>query len=137
MFSEKLIALEKQAERDLAPMFAEMDEIAFYNTQKVMEAYRELRVSESSFASTTGYGYDDRGRETLDEVYARVFGTESALVRHQIVNGTHALTVGLYGLLRPGDTMLAVTGKPYDTLDEVIGITGKPGDGSLREFGVN
>ena len=137
MFSDKLIALEKQAERDLAPMFAETDEIAFYNTQKVMEAYRELRVSESSFASTTGYGYDDRGRETLDEVYARVFGTESALVRHQIVNGTHALTVGLYGLLRPGDTMLAVTGKPYDTLDEVIGITGKPDDGSLRDFGVN
>ena len=136
MFSDKLIALEKQAERDLAPMFAETDEIAFYNTQKMMEAYRELRVSESSFASTTGYGYDDRGRETLDEVYARVFGTESALVRHQIVNGTHALTVGLYGLLRPGDTMLAVTGKPYDTLENAIGLSGDHPH-SLKKQGVS
>lgn len=101
-----------------------------------MAAFRDHHVSEAIFAPTTGYGYDDRGRDTLEEIWADVFGTEAALVRHTIVNGTHALTIGLFGLLRPGDIMLSVTGKPYDTLEEVIGIAGKTGDGSLADFGV-
>ncbi len=136
MFSETLMELTRRAERDLAPMFAQLEQISLHNTKKVMDAFREYRVSEAMFAPSTGYGYDDRGRDTLDRIYACVMGTEAALVRHQIFNGTHALTVGLYGLLRPGDTLLAVTGKPYDTLDEVIGLSGTPGNGSLRDFGI-
>jgi cystathionine beta-lyase family protein involved in aluminum resistance len=101
-----------------------------------MDAFREERVSDSCFAPSSGYGYDDRGRDTLDRIYARVFGCEAVLVRPHIVSGTHALTIGLFGLLRPGDVLLSVTGKPYDTLDEVIGISGANGDGSLRDFGV-
>lgn len=137
MFSMEIEQLDLSAKEALKDIFDELEEISFYNTEKVMDAFREFRVSESYFAPTTGYGYDDRGRDTLDQIYARVMGTEAAIVRHQIVNGTHALTVGLYGLLRPGDTLLAVTGKPYDTLDSVIGLSGESGDGSLRDFGVN
>ena len=125
------------AERELAPRFAEIDRIARLGTQRVMEAFREERVSVGMFESTTGYGYDDRGRDTLDRIYARVFGAEAAFVRHSILSGTHALTVGLFGLLRPGDVLLAITGKPYDTLDDVIGIGEKTENtGSLRDFGV-
>lgn len=137
MFSKEIEQLDLSAKEALKDIFDALEEISFYNTEKVMDAFREFRVSESYFAPTTGYGYDDRGRDTLDQIYARVMGTEAAIVRHQIVNGTHALTVGLYGLLRPGDTLLAVTGKPYDTLDSVIGLSGESGDGSLRDFGVN
>ena len=135
-FSDKLLTLAAEAERALAPMYAEVDRIAFANTARVMDAFAEYRVSEACFAATTGYGYDDLGRETLDKIYARVFGAEAAFVRHNIVNGTQALTIGLFGLLRPGDIMLSVTGKPYDTLEEVIGIVGEPGNGSLKDFGV-
>ena len=131
----KLLA--KEAEVSLAPLFRDIDEVAQYNTEKVMEAFREERVSEGMFAPSSGYGYDDRGRETLEKIYARVFGAEAAIVRHSIACGTHALTIGLFALLRPGDVLLSVTGKPYDTLDEVIGITGKPGCGSLKDFGVD
>lgn len=131
-----LQALTKQAEADLAPLFARVDEIAQKNTEKVLNAYREERVSDTMFVSSTGYGYDDRGRETLDRIYARVFDAEAAIVRHSIACGTHALTIGLFALLRPGDILLSVTGKPYDTLDEVIGLVGQPGCGSLRDFGV-
>jgi len=102
-----------------------------------MDAFREFRVSDTMFGSTSGYGYDDRGRDTLDQIWANVFGAEAAFVRQQIVSGTQALTIGLFGLLRPGDLMLSVAGKPYDTLEEVIGIVGTPGDGSLRDFGVD
>ena len=102
-----------------------------------MKAFREHRVADAMFGSTSGYGYDDRGRDTLDEIWADVMGAESAIVRHSIVSGTHALTIGLFGLLRPGDIMLSVAGKPYDTLEEVIGISGTPGDGSLADFGVS
>ena len=129
--------LAEEAEHDLASLFAEVDAISFFNTGKVMNAFREYRVSESHFAPTSGYGYDDRGRDTLDRIYAMVMGTDAAFVRHNIVSGTHALAIGLYGLLRPGDIMLSITGKPYDTLEEVIGIAGENnGNGSLRDFGV-
>ncbi len=136
-FSERILKLAAEAEAALAPRFAEVDRIAFENTQTVMDAFREHRVAATNFDSTSGYGYDDRGREVLDEIWAEVMGAESAIVRQQIVNGTQALTIGLFGILRPGDIMLSVAGKPYDTLEEVIGLCGNPGDGSLRDFGVD
>ena len=137
IFSEQLNQLAARAESALAPFFAEIDRISFENTQKVMDAFRDHRVSDAMFQSTSGYGYDDRGRDTLDEVWAQVMGAEAALVRHSIVSGTHALAIGLYGILRPGDVMYSVAGKPYDTLEEVIGIAGDAGNGSLRDFGVS
>ena len=135
-FSEKILTLAKEAEQALAPMFADIDAVSFKNTQKIMNAFREHRVSEAMFMASSGYGYDDRGREVLDEVWADVMGAEAAFVRHSIANGTQALTIGLFGLLRPGDIMFSIAGKPYDTLDEVIGNTGTAGNGSLRDFGV-
>ena len=135
-FSEKIITLAQSAEAALADTFARVDKISFENTQRVMRAFAEHRVSEAMFNPTSGYGYDDKGRETLDVIWAEVMGAEAALVRHSIVSGTHALTIGLFGILRPGDIMLSVAGKPYDTLEEVIGISGKAGDGSLKDFGV-
>ena len=135
-FSKKIIDLAAEAERALANRFAEVDAISFANTEKIMNAFKEYRVSEAMFNPTSGYGYDDRGRDTLDLIWADVMGAESAFVRHSIVNGTQALTIGLFGLLRPGDIMFSIAGKPYDTLDEVIGNTGRAGDGSLRDFGV-
>ena len=116
--------------------FANVERIAFENQKKVMAAFREYKVSDSYFAGTTGYGYDDKGRDMLDKIYARVFEAEDAFVRHTLVSGTQTLAVGLYGLLRPGDTMLSVTGKPYDTLEEVIGIRGEAGNGSLKDLGI-
>ena len=136
-YSNQILELAAKAEKDLTPHFARIDRIAFENTQRVMDAFREFRVSDTMFGSTSGYGYDDRGRDTLDAIWANVFGAEAAFVRQQIVSGTQALTIGLFGLLRPGDLMLSVAGKPYDTLEEVIGIVGTPGDGSLRDFGVD
>ncbi|MBQ9131229.1 MAG: methionine gamma-lyase family protein, partial [Clostridia bacterium] len=137
IFSQKINQLALEAENALASRFASIDRIAFDNTQKVMDAFREHRVSEGLFQSTSGYGYDDRGRDVLDAIWADVMGAEAAIVRHTIVSGTHALSIGLFGILRPGDVMYSVAGKPYDTLEEVIGITGNPGDGSLRDFGVD
>ena len=131
------LELAREADAALAEVYAKIDEIALNNTDKVMRAFAEHRISEMHFQASTGYGYDDPGREAIEKIYAEVFGTEAALVRHNIVNGTQALTIGLFGLLRPGDTLLSVTGKPYDTLEEVIGLTGEPGNGSLRDFGVN
>ena len=136
-YSNEILQLAAKAEKDLAPHFERIDRISFENTQRVMDAFREFRVSDTMFGSTSGYGYDDRGRDTLDQIWANVFGAEAAFVRQQIVSGTQALTIGLFGLLRPGDLMLSVAGKPYDTLEEVIGIVGTPGDGSLRDFGVD
>lgn len=135
--SERIQALTAKAEEALAPYFAEIDRISLENTKRIMDAFRAHRVAMTNFDGTSGYGYDDRGRDTLDEIWAEVMGAEAALVRHQIVSGTHALTIGLFGLLRPGDTMLSVAGKPYDTLEEVIGLCGTPGNGSLRDFGVD
>ena len=136
-FSEELLRLADEAEEALAEQFRYVDRIAFANTKKIMESFAEHRVSDMMFDSTTGYGYDDKGRDTLDEIWADVMGAESAFVRHSIVSGTHALTIALFGILRPGDEMVSVAGKPYDTLEEVIGITGEAGNGSLRDFGVS
>ena len=135
-FSPELIKLSAKADAELAEIFADIDAIEFKNTEKVMNAFREHRVADAMFGSTSGYGYDDRGRDTLDEIWADVMGAEAAIVRHSIVSGTHALTIGLFGILRPGDIMLSIAGKPYDTLEEVIGISGNKGDGSLADFGV-
>lgn len=126
-----------RAEQELAPIFKQIDAVAEACTERVLDAFREARVSATMFGSTDGYGYDDYGRDTLDKVYASVFGAEAAFVRHTILSGTHALTIALFGLLRPNDTLLSITGKPYDTLDEVIGIAGEAGTGSLKDFGVH
>ena len=135
-FSQKVTDLAKEAEIALSERFAEIDAISFANTEKIMNAFGEHRVSEAMFAASSGYGYDDRGRDTLDRIWADVMDAEAAFVRHSIVNGTQALAIGLFGLLRPNDIMFSIAGKPYDTLDEVIGNVGNPGDGSLRDFGV-
>ena len=135
-YSEKVLSLAAEAEKNLSDIFAEIDRISFENTRKIMDAFKEFRVSESVFNPTSGYGYNDRGRELLDEIWAHVMGAEAAFVRHSIVNGTQALTIGLFGLLRPGDILFSIAGKPYDTLDEVIGNSGVPGNGSLKDFGV-
>ncbi|MBR7091794.1 MAG: methionine gamma-lyase family protein [Clostridia bacterium] len=131
----RLRALAQEAEQRAAGRFAEIEAVTRYNQEKVLAAFQRRRVSESHFAATTGYGYGDRGRDTLDAVFADAMGTEDALVRHFILCGTHALTVALFGVLRPGDTLLAATGAPYDTLQTVIGLTGD-GVGSLKEFGI-
>ena len=136
-FSRELTKLCNEAEIALEAKFREFDSVAFKTTEKVMDAFCEYRVDESMFFSSSGYGYDDKGRDALDKIYARVFDAQSAIVRHNIVNGTQALAIGLYGLLRPGDTLLSISGKPYDTLEEVIGISGKKGNGSLEDFGVS
>jgi len=135
-FQPKLMELARKAEERIRPVFDEIDARAFVNQKKVLEAFREERVSTECFNFTTGYGYNDMGREVLDRIFARVFEAEEAFVRHSVLSGTHALTVGLFGLLRPGDTMLAVTGTPYDTLRSVIGIKGEKGNGSLADFGI-
>lgn len=135
-FSQKVKDLVNEAEKELSHIFAEVDRISFENTSRIMDLFRKYRVSDAMFVSSSGYGYDDRGRDVLDEIWAEAMGAESAFVRHNIVNGTQALTIGLFGLLRPGDVMLSVAGKPYDTLEEVIGIVGNSGDGSLKDFGV-
>ncbi|MCI1965754.1 MAG: methionine gamma-lyase family protein [Oscillospiraceae bacterium] len=119
----------------IRPQIEQIDQTTEYNQQKMLAAFIKNGVSESHFVASTGYGYGDRGRETLDRVFADALGAEDALVRHNFVSGTHALTVALFGVLRPGDTMLSVTGIPYDTLRSVIGLTGN-GIGSLKEFGI-
>jgi cystathionine beta-lyase family protein involved in aluminum resistance len=133
---ERIEKLAAQAETACAPVFAKIDETARHNAAKVLKAFADNRVSEPCFGASTGYGYGDLGRDVLDAVWAQVLGAEDALVRHNFVSGTHALTVALFGVLRTGDTMVAVTGKPYDTIEPVIGISGKTGDGSLKDFGV-
>ncbi len=115
--------------------FSEIDKITEYNQQRVLKAFIDNGVSESHFAGSTGYGYGDRGREVLDEVTAQIFGAEDALIRHSFASGTHTLSVMLFGVLRPGDTVLCATGVPYDTIHSVIGLTGE-GMGSLKDFGI-
>ena len=134
--NEKLSALSDEALARVKPQFAHIDEVAEYNVHKVLAAFAHNRVSESHFVPTTGYGYGDRGRDTLDAVFAEVMGAEDALVRHSIVSGTHAITIALFGVLRPGDTLLAATGAPYDTLETTIGHK-REAAGSLKEFGVH
>jgi len=134
-FTPALRELAAQAMAEITPTFATIDVLAEYNQHKVLSAFLRHHVSETHFAETTGYGYGDRGREVLDEVFADVLGCEAALVRHSFASGTHTLAVALFGLLRPGDCMLSVTGTPYDTIRPVIGLTGS-GMGSLADFGV-
>ena len=134
--SQKAQSLAREAEQKLGDIFAEIDRISFENTKKIMDCFKKHRVSDAVFAGSSGYGYGDRGRELLDEIWADVMDAEAAFVRHSIVNGTQALTIGLFGLLRPGDILFSIAGKPYDTLDEVIGNVGEAGNGSLRDFGV-
>jgi cystathionine beta-lyase family protein involved in aluminum resistance len=125
----------QEAEQALLEIFSGIDAQVKHNLQRVLTAFRNHRVGAHHFASVSGYGHDDLGRETLDQVFAQVMGAEAALVRVQIVSGTHAITCALYGVLRPGDEMLAVIGSPYDTLEEVIGLRGQ-GQGSLIDFGI-
>ncbi len=132
---EKVKAAAKTALEKIRPQLDMTDEIAEYNQQKVLSAFINNHVSESMFAESTGYGYGDRGREIIDRVFADIVGAEDALVRHNFTCGTHTLAVALYGMLRPGDIMLCVTGTPYDTIHSVIGIDGK-GDGSLADYGI-
>lgn len=135
LISDEMYALGEAVEAELSDIFKEIDKTAQYNTAKVLAAFRNNRVSDSCFAGTTGYGYDDRGRETLDRIYAEVFGAEAALVRIGFVNGTHAITAALFSAVRPGDILLAATGLPYDTLQSAIGIAGEY-PGSLKYYGV-
>jgi len=128
LFGEKIL-------EELSGRFAGFDEVCEYNQLKVIRAMQECKVSEACFMPSSGYGYNDLGRDTLEEVYAKVFATEDALVRPQITCGTHALAIALSSQLRPGDEMISVSGKPYDTLEEVIGI--RPGTGSLKEYGIS
>ena len=133
--SEKVIAFGAEIEKELKERFAEIDETAEYNQLKVLHAMQKNNLQEAHFAATTGYGYNDMGREALERMYADVFHTEAALVRPQITCGTHALTVALFAAVRPGDEILSPCGKPYDTLEEVIGI--RESRGSLKEWGVS
>lgn len=133
---ERIIKISNEVEKDIKEVLGEIDDIREYNQLKVIRAMQDKHLSDSHFSGTTGYGYDDRGREILDEVYAQVFKAEDALVRQQIVSGTQALAISMFGNLRPGDELLSLTGKPYDTLEEVIGIRGE-GEGSLKEFGIS
>ena len=135
--SAQVEALIARAEADCAEVFRRIDANEIYNTKRVIESFQKHRVSQRHFAPTTGYGYDDIGRDTLGELIADALGTETALARPQIASGTHALALCHYGILRPGDTLLSGAGRPYDTMEEIIGLTGEPGSGSLKDFGVN
>lgn len=128
---KEILAFAKETEKELKDRFDRIDKIAEYNQMKVIQAMQKNRVSDAHFTGTTGYGYNDIGRETLEQVYASIFHTESALVRPQITCGTHALNIALFGNLRPGDELLCPVGKPYDTLEEIIGI--RSSNGSLKE----
>ena len=125
-----------KAEEELKEVFAEYEQISEFNTFKVLHAFREANVQNRHFNPTTGYGYSDEGREKLGELFAHIFGAEAALVSPLISSGTHAITVALFGLLRPLDTMLSITGKPYDTLASVIGIGNEKVSGSLEDFAI-
>lgn len=124
----------KEAENKLKDVFSNIDDVCFYNSQKVLKAFWKENISETDFNSTTGYGYGDIGRDKIEEVYSDIFETEAALVRNQFISGTHALSTAFFALLRPGDLLLSITGKPYDTLDSIIGFNDNPS--SLKSFGI-
>ena len=134
--SNEVLELAQKAEENVKDKFSAINETAEYNQIKVMRAFSKNRVSEQHLGLSTGYGYDDLGRDTLEKIYAEVFGTEKALVRHSIVSGTHAICSCLFGILRPGDILVSGTGAPYDTLEEIIGKRGL-GNGSLKEWGID
>ena len=134
--SDKTLKLVSEAEESIKEQFKHIENICEINQLRVMKAFADNRVSDSHFVATTGYGYDDLGRDTLDRVYADIMGAEDALVRHNFISGTHAISTALFAVLRPNDILVSITGKPYDTLEEVIGIQGEAGNGSLKDFGV-
>ena len=131
---EEIIDLSKKVESDLRPIFDETEAIAEYNSLKVLSAFQKYNLSEMHFNGTTGYGYGDIGRDTIENIFSEIFKAEDSLVRTQFISGTHALSTALFGMLRPQDTLLSITGKPYDTLDEVIGIV--ENQSSLISYGV-
>lgn len=133
--SDKIIELSEQVEKEINPVFKKIDEVCEYNTIKVLKAFQDKHISDMHFGSTTGYGYGDIGRDTTENVFSQVLKAEDSIVRGQFISGTHALTVTLFALLRPGDTLLSITGKPYDTLDEVIGIVDNPS--SLKSYQIH
>lgn len=133
---EKLSPIVENVEKRIHSIHSEIDKMSEINQFKVLKSYQHHRISDSHFIPTTGYGYDDIGRDTLEKVYADVFGGEAGLVRPQIISGTHAISIALFGVLRPGDELLYITGKPYDTLEEIVGIRGS-GIGSLKEFQID
>ena len=130
-----LLELDKKAMLELSDIFHKIDDVCYFNSNKVLSAFQKEQVSMEDFSSTTGYGYNDMGRDKLERIYADIFKCEDALVRNQFVSGSHALCVTYFALLRPGDKLLSITGKPYDTMDEVIGIT--PNNSSLKSFGIH
>lgn len=132
--NDELLKLAIDTENDVKNIFSEIDKVCEYNSLKVLNAFREFNISDMHFGSTTGYGYGDVGRDTIEKVFAKVLGAEDALVRGQFISGTHALTVALFAFLRPGDTLISIAGKPYDTLDSVIGI--EENQSSLKAFGI-
>lgn len=135
-FDEKIVELSKKALKNARAEFDVIDDITEFNQQKMLAAFINNNVSESMFSGTTGYGYSDRGREVLDRVFAEAVGAEDSIVRYNFTCGTHTLSVALFGVLRPGDTMLCVSGIPYDTIQPVIGIGKKKISGSLEDFGI-
>ena len=134
MGRKNIIEYVYQCEKEIKAELEEMDKVSFFNSMKVLRAFQNNKISSSCFDGSTGYGYDDVGRDNIERVYAEVFRCEDALVRSQFISGTHALTVALSAMLRPGDVMLSISGKPYDTLDKVIGL--EPNDSSLMSYGV-
>ena len=131
---ERIVNLMKKSEEEIKPIFKEIEEVCEYNSLKVLKAFQDNNISDMHFGTTTGYGYGDVGRDTAEKVFAQVLGAEDCLLRNQFISGSHALTVALFAFLRPGDVMLSICGKPYDTLDEVIGIVDNPS--SLKSFGI-
>ncbi|MCP3739225.1 aminotransferase class I/II-fold pyridoxal phosphate-dependent enzyme [Rossellomorea sp. BNER] len=134
-YGSKLEPIVKEIEKLISSRHSEVDQQAENNQFRVLKAFQNHKVSDSHFIPTTGYGYDDNGRDTLEKIYGDVFGGEAGLVRPQIISGTHAISIALFGVLRPGDDLLYITGKPYDTLEEIVGIRGS-GAGSLKEYGI-
>ena len=132
----ELEKLAEEVEKELEPQFKKLDKLCENNSKKVLEAFQECDLQEAHMNSSTGYGIDEPGRNKIEEIYAKVFKAEDALVRTQLISGTHALTVTLFGLLRPGDTMISISGEPYDTLQTVIGISSEESNSSLKAFGV-
>ncbi len=135
-YGDALKKLAEKVENKIGHLHKKIDENIEYNQYRVLESFRKNKVSDSHFIPSTGYGYDDIGRDTLEDIYAEVFGGEAGLVRPQIISGTHAIAISLFGVLRPGDELIYITGKPYDTLEEIVGIRGT-GNGSLKEFHID
>ncbi|MBS4172611.1 methionine gamma-lyase family protein [Bacillus sp. FJAT-49736] len=136
MNADKLQPIVVETEKQIAAIHQQIDQRVEENQFRVLQSFQNHRVSDTHFIPSTGYGYDDIGRDTLEKIYAQVFGGEVGLVRPQIISGTHAISIALFGILRPGDELLYITGKPYDTLEEIVGIRGS-GNGSLKEFNIH